>query len=109
MGDDLFSIAFTAYQGSIRKINDPLSLENEISKIADVPKNSIEDILHSIELDYGIFPLRKTTGELNNWLNEKRLGRIDTEFLPPQLLYWPHVADALFFINNIEPFNLIKD
>jgi len=109
LGDDLFSIAFTAYQGSIRKINDPLSLENEISKIADVPKNSIEDILHSIELDYGIFPLRKTTGELNNWLNEKRLGRIDTEFLPPQLLYWPHVADALFFINNIEPFNLIKD
>jgi len=103
LGDELFSMVFTAYQGSVRRVNDALSLDSEIVEVEPAPNNSIEGQLHMGGLSTAILPLRMASGNLEEWLARPRLGRIDTEFLPAQSLDWRGVADALFYIDHIHP------
>lgn len=107
LGDDLFSIVFTAYEGSVRRLNDVLSLESELVDVSPAAPGSIEERLHTGSFDTAILPLRAADNDLAEWLNEERTGRIDTEFLPPQTLIWTRVADAFFFVDRVRPSELV--
>jgi hypothetical protein len=69
------------------------------------PDSSIEGRLHAAGLSYAILPLgaSETDSALSAWLDSPRVGRIDTEFLAPQELRWKRVADAMFFVDSVQP------
>ena len=103
LGDELFSIMFTAYEGSVRRMDDALALTSKTVPLEPAPEGSLEERLHTAGFRYAILPLGAARPPFSDWLNTPRVGRIDTEFLPPQVLDWRRVADAMFFIDIVEP------
>lgn len=108
LGSELFSIIFTAYQGNVNRVTDALHLTSDTVPVEPAPDPSLEHRLHAAGYDYVILPLRAAPPALSRWLETPRVGRIDTEFLSPQSLPWKGVADALFFVDRVEPSMLRK-
>lgn len=106
LGSDLFSIIFTAYEGSVRQVQDALALTSDTARLEPAPEESLEGRLHAAGFQYAILPLGAAGGSLSTWLNTPRVGRIGTEFLAPQSLPWKRVADAMFFVDQVEPSTL---
>jgi erythromycin esterase-like protein len=103
LGDELFSIMFTAYEGSVRRMNNALALISETVPLEPAPEGSLEQRLHATGFRYAILPLGAARPPFSDWLDTARVGRIDTEFVAPQSLAWRLVADAMFFIDMVEP------
>jgi erythromycin esterase len=105
LGDELFSMIFTAYDGDVSRVTDGLALSTDTVRLEPAPESSIEGRLHAAELSYAILPLgaAESGSELSAWLDSPRVGRIDTEFLSPQELSWKRVADAMFFVDRVKP------
>lgn len=106
LGSDLFSIIFTAYEGSVRQMQDALALTSDTARLEPAPEESLEGRLHAAGFQYAILPLGAAGGSLSTWLDTPRVGRIGTEFLAPQTLPWKRVADAMFFVDQVEPSTL---
>lgn len=105
LGNELFAIVFTGYNGRIVRIENAETCDIQYIDVTPAPEALIEAALHG-SMSYGILPLRRGPAELSEWLSVPRLGRFDVEFVPPQTLPWPEVADALFFSDVIEPIEL---
>lgn len=111
LGKDLFSMVFTAYEGGVSRVSDGLAHAADTVVVEPAPDSSIEGRLHAAGLPYAILPLRSVDvgSALSSWLDAPRVGRIDTEFLAPQELQWKRVADAMFFIDRVQPSTLRRD
>lgn len=106
LGSELFSIIFTAYDGSVNRVTDALALSTDTVSVEPAPAGSLESRLHEAGFQYAILPLAAAGAPLAAWLETPRTGRIDTEFLAPQSVKWKRVADAMFFVDHVRPSSL---
>jgi len=100
MGDDLYTIAFTAYDGEYGDIFPEGSrFETRISQMTPAPQESFEATAHALNEPYLFVDLRHAPAE--SWLRSSFLslclGRLEN------LAPWSQVLDAFFFIGRAEP------
>lgn len=100
LGNDLYTIAFTAYGGRIGDIfPEGSGLESQTEDAAPAPPNSFEETAHSLKHPYLFLDLR--TVPKSHWLQKKfvslALGRLENS------AQWSDIIDAFFFIDEAEP------
>ena len=102
LGDDLYTIAVTAYDGEIGDLY--ASRAPEVSPLDPAPPGSLEAHAHALGVSYGFIDLRHVPDEA--WLGgtyvSVSLGRL-VNTAP-----WKRVVDAFLFIDRAEPIRYVS-
>lgn len=100
LGTDLYTIAFTAYDGTAGDIYPSgARMETEVAALSPAPAGSFEALAHALGHRYGFVDLRGAPH--GTWMRQAfvsvALGRL------PNRAPWSEVVDAFFFIDHAEP------
>lgn len=98
LGDDVYTIMFTAYGGRWRDWKD------EDSELPKPLKNSLEDLLHRAGFKYAFVDLRRLPPD--HWLRSRLVARPIAH--APMRADWSKVYDGIFFIDTMTPTSSIK-
>lgn len=95
----IFSLGFTSYKGAYANIRYPGTHEG-VSPLPEAPRGSLEHMLHSTGIQYGIVPLNFSSPH-GAWLRQTWPSRM--LFNAYVKAVWPASLDAIFFIDITEP------
>jgi len=93
LGDEIYSIGFTGYQGTFRDIR-----SFRIKRVPPSSKGSLEYFMNEAEFNFGIIEFRHLTDDgawLKNPLLSRPLSNVEMK------ANWTRVLDAMFFIRDM--------
>ncbi len=93
LGNEIYSIGFTGYQGTYRSIR-----SFRIERVLPSSKGSLEYFMNEAEFNFGIIDFRHLTDDgawLKNPLISRPLSNVEME------ANWTNVLDAMFFIRDM--------
>lgn len=94
--DQVFSLAFTAYQGVTGRPNRP-----QTAPLNPAPAGSLEALLHAQALPYALLNLRPVHEDETHWLHDPNSARMSAKFADTEP--WTKRLDAIFFIDTVYP------
>ncbi len=100
LGKDLYTIAFTSYEGESGEVFPKDSkISSQVKKLKSPPENSFEAIAHKLNNPYLFVNLRSVNDK--HWLRGKfisvALGKLENK------ASWSNIIDAFFFIDKAKP------
>ncbi|NKB86613.1 MAG: hypothetical protein GKS06_00125 [Acidobacteria bacterium] len=99
-GDDVYTIGFTAYEGSA-----PFGGGGEV--VGPAPEGSLEHALHTLGHPHAFLDFRQLDDQPNHWRRQPSTMAI-RGYMPEELPDWTRVVDAMFFNDVMTPSQRIQ-
>ncbi|MGD8328702.1 MAG: erythromycin esterase family protein [Acidobacteriota bacterium] len=97
IGDDAYTIGFTAYTGEQRQQAGP-----DVLPVPAAPEGSLEHALHQLGEPYLFVDFRQLDDQPDHWLRRPMTMAI-RGYMPEQMPDWTRVVDGMFFIDTMTP------
>jgi len=97
IGNDVYTIGFTAYGGEHRQQSGP-----DVLPIDPAPAGSLEHSLHQLGEPWLFVDFRRLDDQPDHWLRRPMTMAI-RGYMPEQMQDWTRVVDGVFFIDTMTP------
>ena len=102
IGDEVYTIGFTAYAGEQRQQGGPGRLP-----VNAAPEGSLEHSLHQLGEAHLFLDFRQLDNQPEHWLRQPRTMAI-RGYMPEEMEDWTKVVDAIFFTDAMTPSTWIR-